>query len=130
MGALVVCALRTLRLLLDVDTLPSCEVVLAALAAGINSDADITADKIKIINFFIATSFLVTLKAGKNQGLSKRLTFGLFWGFLLCFHSPFAYMHVYYIIKPPHCEYSKLRKNISAVSKKRFWSEFLIKLLR
>ena len=65
-------ALLTFSPPLDVDTLPSCEVALAALAAGIKNAVSIMIDKIKIINFFIATSFLVTLKAGKNQGLCKK----------------------------------------------------------
>jgi hypothetical protein len=94
-----------------VDTLPTREVALAALAAGIKIDVSIIADKIKPINFFIATSFLVTLKAAKIKRNAKSLMpSGLFWGFLLYSHSPFAYMHIYYIMKAPRCEYSKFRK--------------------
>jgi hypothetical protein len=95
-----------------VDTLPTREVALAALAAGIKIDVSIIADKIKPINFFIATSFLVTLKARQKSIETQKACRlrGYFGDFLLYYHTPFAYMHIHYIMKMPRCEYSKFRK--------------------
>ena len=91
-------ALLTFSPPLDVDTLPTREVALAALAAGIKIDVSIIADKIKPINFFIATSFLVTLKAGKNQEKCKKpYAFGVILGIFALFSlSLRIYAHTLY----------------------------------